>query len=314
MNKPERIRGVLAPVITPFDERLMPDVELFVAHCRWLVSQNCGLAVFGTNSEGNSLSVDEKIELLDALVAAGVDTGRMMPGTGCCALTDTVRLTEHAVRTGCAGVLMLPPFYYKGVSEDGIYRSFSELIERVGDERLKVYLYHIPQVSGVGVPIGVIERLLKSYPSTTAGIKDSSGDWTHTKTLLDNFSASGFDVYVGSESFLLANMRNGGVGCISATANVNPAAIVDLYRNWNQPGAEERQEALNTVRGIVGMHGMIPSLKATIAHFTEHSGWRTVRPPLDRLTAEQSADLIARLNEVGFEMQGLSSSHRSPAV
>ena len=314
MNEPERIRGVLAPVVTPFDERLAPDVEQFVAHCRWLVSQNCGLAVFGTNSEGNSLSVEEKIGLFDELVAAGIDTGRMMPGTGCCALTDTVRLTEHVVRAGCAGVLMLPPFYYKGVSEDGIYRSFAEVIERVGDERLKVYLYHIPQVSGVGVPIGVIERLLKNYPGATAGIKDSSGDWEHTKTLLDNFSASGFDVFVGSESFLLANMRNGGVGCISATANVNPAAIDELYQRWNEPGAESRQEALNEVRDIVGQHGMIPSLKAVVAHFADHPGWGIVRPPLDRLSAEQSADLIARLTDVGFTMPGILSVHQSPAI
>jgi 4-hydroxy-tetrahydrodipicolinate synthase len=230
----------------------------------------------------------------------------MMPGTGCCALTDTVRLTGHAVGSGCAGVLMLPPFYYKAVTEDGLYRSFAEVIERVGDSRLRIYLYHIPQVSGVGVPVGVIERLLKSYPSVTAGIKDSSGDWAHTKIVLDSFSESDFDVFVGSESFLLANMRNGGVGCISATANVNPAAIDELYRRWTEHAVEARQNALNEVRGIVGMYGMIPSLKATVAHFTGHPEWQIVRPPLDRLTRQQSADLIARLTEVGFTMPGLA--------
>jgi 4-hydroxy-tetrahydrodipicolinate synthase len=134
------------------------------------------------------------------------------------------------------------------------------------------------------------------------------------KTLLDNFSPSGFDVFVGSESFLLANMKNGGVGCISATANVNPAAIYELYRRWNVADAESLQEALNTVRGIVGHYGMIPSLKAVIAHFTDHSDWGNVRPPLDRLTAEQSADLIAQLTKVGFTMPGILSSLRSPAA
>jgi len=306
MSVQQRIRGVLAPVVTPFDDRLNPDVERFIAHCKWLLSQNCGLAVFGTNSEGNSLSVEEKIELLDAAVEAGVDPARMMPGTGCCALTDTVRLTERVVRAGCAGALMLPPFYYKNVSDDGLYRSYAEVIERVGDARLRIYIYHIPQVSGVGVPIGVIESLFGNYPGSIAGIKDSSGDWTHTMALLEMFSGENFDVFVGSESFLLANMQNGGVGCISATANVNPAAIDELYRRWNEPEADERQEALNAVRSMVGLHGMIPSLKAVVAHFTGHPAWSNVRPPLDRLTAVASGDLIARLTAAGFTMPGIS--------
>ena len=138
MSQNERIKGVLSPVVTPFNADLSPDSERFIAQCEWLLSQNCGLAVFGTNSEANSLSVNERIALLDSLLSADVDAKRMMPGTGCCALTDTVRLTEHAVKAGCAGVLMLPPFYYKDVSEDGLFKSFAEVIERVGDSRLRI--------------------------------------------------------------------------------------------------------------------------------------------------------------------------------
>src|ERR1700736_2450227 len=243
----QRIRGVLAPVVTPFKQDLSPDPERLAAHCQWLLSQNCGLAVFGTNSEANSLAAEERSALLDALVAAGVDTSRMMPGTGCCSITETVKLTSQAVKHGCAGVLMLPPFYYKGVSEEGLYRYFSEVVQRVGDARLKVYLYHIPPVAVVGITTGLVERLLAAYPNAIAGMKDSSGDWNNTKTFLDAFAvragravragqavstasaARTFDVFVGSESFLLANMRNGGAGTISATANVNPAAIHKLY-------------------------------------------------------------------------------------
>ena len=169
------------------------------------------------------------MSLLDALVAAGIDPSRMMPGAGCCSITETVELTAHAVRHGCAGVLMLPPFYYKEVTEEGLYRYFSEVVQRVGDERLRIYLYHIPPVAVVGITPNLVERLVKAYPSAIAGMKDSSGDWNNTKTFLDEFSGIGFDVFVGSESFLLANMRNGGVGTISATANVNPAAIDALY-------------------------------------------------------------------------------------
>src|SRR5213592_2488498 len=237
----QRIRGVLAPVVIPFKADLSPDCERFIAHCQWLLSQNCGLAVFGTNSEANSMSAAERMTLLDAVVAAGIDPSRMIAGTGCCSITETVELTAHAVKHGCAGVLMLPPFYYKNVIEEGLYRYFSEVVQRVGDTRLKIYLYHIPPVAIVGVTPKLVERLLKAYPNAIAGMKDSSGDWNNTKTFLDAFARDGFDVFVGSEGFLLANMRNGGVGTISATANVNPAAIHRLYTEWKNADADEQQ-------------------------------------------------------------------------
>ena len=164
----QRIRGVLAPVVTPFKADLSPDSQRFIAHCKWLLSQNCGLAVFGTNSEANSLSMEERVMLLDELVAAGVDPSRMMPGTGCCSITETVELTAHAVKHGCAGVLMLPPFYYKNVTEEGLYRYFSEVVQRVGDSRLKIYLYHIPPVAVVGITTKLVERLLQAYPIAIA--------------------------------------------------------------------------------------------------------------------------------------------------
>jgi 4-hydroxy-tetrahydrodipicolinate synthase len=299
---------VLSPVVTPFGKDLSPDAGRFIAHCRWLLTQNCGLAVFGTNSEANSLSTNERIALLDALLAADVDPSRMMPGTGCCALTDTVRLTEHAVKAGCAGVLMLPPFYYKDVSEDGLYRSFSEVIERVGDARLRVYLYHIPPVAVVGITTGLVERLLKKYPAAIAGMKDSSGDWNNTQTFLDAFAKSGFDVFAGSESFLLANMKSGGAGCISATANVNPAAIDKLYRDWRKPDADLQQEALNVVRKTVGQYVMIPALKAVVAHFSKDPEWARVRPPLTELTAAQAKNVIDGLRRLSFDMPGLGDA------
>ena len=305
MTTSPRIKGVLSPVVTPFKADLSPDTERYIAQCRWLLSQDCGLAVFGTNSEANSLSTNERIALLDSLLAADVDPARMMPGTGCCALTDTVRLTEHAVKAGCAGVLMLPPFYYKDVSEDGLFRSFAEVVERVGDSRLRIYLYHIPPVAVVGITPKLVERLLKAYPTAIAGMKDSSGDWNNTKTFLDAFAKQGFDVFVGSESFLLANMRNGGAGCISATANVNPAPIDRLYREWRNADAPDQQEQLNAVRKATGQYVMIPALKAVIAHYAKDPAWATVRPPLVPLTSEQATKVIRDLEGLGFEMPGL---------
>ncbi len=313
MKSTQRIRGVLSPVVTPFNRDLSPDSARLIAQCRWLLTQNCGLAVFGTNSEANSLSVNERIALLDALLAADVDPSRMMPGTGCCALTDTVRLTAHAVKAGCAGVLMLPPFYYKDVTEEGLYRNFSEVVERVGDARLKIYLYHIPPVAVVGITPGLVERLLKKYPSAIAGMKDSSGDWNNTKTFLDAFAKSGFDIFPGSESFLLAGLRGGGAGCISATANVNPAAIDRLYREWKNADADQQQEALNAVRKATGQYVMIPALKQVIAHYSNDPDWVTVRPPLTELTAAQAKNVIDSLKKLNFEMPGLAQAHAKAA-
>ena len=328
MIQSARIRGVLAPVLTPFKADLSPDLERFIAHCKWLLSQNCGLAPFGTTSEGNSLSLDERSNLLDALVAAGIDSSRMMPGTGFCSITETVKLTSQAVKHGCAGVLMLPPFYYKNVSEEGLYRYFSEVVQRVGDARLKIYLYHIPPVAMVGITTGLVERLLKAYPDAIAGMKDSSGDWNNTKTFLDAFgvralhgkSSTGlavsnedFDVFVGSESFLLANLRHGGAGTISATANVNPAAIYQLYIEYGRltahsaslrarlspTGLDEQQARLNVVRDVFfEKYPMIPALKQAIAIRTNDPAWAKVRPPLVELTAEQANALAAELERL----------------
>ena len=310
MTTKDRITGVLSPVVTPFKADLSPDPERFVRQCRWLLSQDVGLAVFGTNSEANSLSTDEKVELLDRLVGAGVDAGRMMPGTGCCALTDSVRLTAHAMKLGCGGVLMLPPFYYKGVSDDGLFKNFAEVIERVGDRRLRIYLYHIPPVSQVPITVPLIARLLKAYPGIVAGAKDSSGDWNNTKAYLDNFAKQGFDVFPGSETFLLQGMRGGGVGCISATANVNPGAIARLFATWNvgqAADADTQQERLNEIRGIFAKYPMIPALKAAIAHYGGDPSWTTVRPPLVELTPQQKTSLAADLDSAGFAMPGLKA-------
>jgi 4-hydroxy-tetrahydrodipicolinate synthase len=312
----QRIRGVLAPVVTPFKRNLSPDCQRFIRHCRWLLSHNCGLAVFGTNSEANSMSAEERMKLLDTVVAAGVDASRMMPGTGCCSITETVELTAHAVKHGCAGVLMLPPFYYKDVSEEGLYRYFSEVVQRVGNKRLKIYLYHIPPVAIVGITPKLVERLLKAYPDAIAGMKDSSGDWNNTKTFLDAFARGGFEIFVGSESFLLANMRNGGAGTISATANVNPAAIYELYAKLEASrrsavasavsadlDLQEQQSKLNVVRDVFVSRkfpSMIAALKQAIAIYRNDPEWARIRPPLVELTRQQSKSLAKELSAIDF--------------
>jgi len=331
----QRIRGVLAPVVTPFNAELAPDRQRFIKHSQWLLSQNSGLAPFGTTSEANSMSTDERIFLLDGLLAAGIDPSRMMPGTGCCSITDTVELTTHAVKHGCAGVLMLPPFYYKQVSEEGLYSYFSEVVQRVGDTRLRIYLYNIPPVAIVGITPKLVESLLKAYPDAIAGMKDSSGDWNNTKTFLDAFSSGGFDVFVGSESFLLANMRNGGAGTISATANVNPAAIYELYHKSSGVRRGERrgnakalaaasasttdldalQARLDVVRAVFARKcwpSMIAALKQAIAIYTNDPEWARVRPPLVELTTEQAKALAAELKRIDFAMNRIGRANQQP--
>ena len=289
----------------PFRRNLEADPGRLIHQCNWLLSQQVGIAVFGTNSEANSLSVDEKIDLLDRLTEAGIDPLRLLPGTGLCALTDTVKLTRHVANLGCSGALMLPPFYYKGVSDEGLFRSYAEVIERVGSERLRIYLYHIPPVSQVGISIALIERLLATYPDVVVGIKDSSGDWQNTKAMLDA-GWDDFRIFAGSEAFLLQTMQAGGAGCISATANINPAGIYGLYQNWQSPTAAATHQELLELRECIQRFPVIPALKATVSYFSGDPEWLRVRPPLVELAEDQQRNLIARLEAIGFEMPGLA--------
>jgi 4-hydroxy-tetrahydrodipicolinate synthase len=296
------LKGIFSPVLTPFNEDYTPDADRFVRHCRWLIEQDVGLAVFGTNSEANSLGAQEKRRLLDTLLQAGIPAARMMPGTGSCALPEAIEMTRHAVQAGCGGVLMLPPFYYKGVSDEGIYRYFASVVEAVADSRLRVYLYHIPPVSQVPISLGLIERLLKQYPGIIAGVKDSSGNWDNTSAMLRQFQPQGFDVFAGSENFLLANMRGGGAGCITATGNVNPGPIVELFKTWQNADADHQQQRLDITRAAFAQFPLIPAMKAAIAWKSGREDWRVVRPPLVELNAEQRQTLQASLDQAGFQM------------
>jgi 4-hydroxy-tetrahydrodipicolinate synthase len=307
MSIPEKFSGVLTPVITPIKKDLSPDAKMLIHQCKWMLSQHVGLAVFGTNSEANSLSTGEKIELLDQLIESGINPARMMPGTGCCALFDSVKLTDHAVKIGAGGVLMLPPFYYKGVSDDGLFSSYSEVIQRVGSNNLRIYLYHIPPVSNISLSFSLIERLIKEYPNTVVGIKDSSGEWNNTKGML-NQGWDDFRVFVGAETLLLNNMRNGGAGCISATANVNPAGIYKLFSKWQSDKADNIQLELNTVRSIFQKYPMIPALKAAAAIYGGDPNWFRVLPPLVALDDTQIIELTQALNGINFSMPGLKET------
>jgi 4-hydroxy-tetrahydrodipicolinate synthase len=293
--------GVLVPALTPFNASGEPDAGRFIAFCRWLLDQGAnGLAIFGTTSEANSMSAAERMDLLDQLIAAGIPPQKLMPGTGACSMTDAATLVRHAVGHGCGGVLMLPPFYYKPVGDDGIFAFVSGVIDRVGSRALKLFLYHIPPVAVVGYSLDLVGRFIKAYPETVVGLKDSSGDWSNTAALLDRYP--GFAVFPGSEVFLLDGLRHGGAGCITATGNINASGISRLYANWRNPQADALQAEITTVRKTMQAYPMVPALKRVVAHFHDDPLWATVRPPLTPLDPAQSAALIADLSGVGFAL------------
>lgn len=294
-------RGVYVAALTPVKADLSPDTAAFVAHCRWLLDQGAnGLAVLGTTGEANSFSVDERLALLDALADGGIPGHTLLPGTGNCAIPDTVTLTRKALEVGSAGVVMLPPFYYKNVSDDGLYAAYDQVIQKVGDSRLRIYFYHFPQMSAVPISHDLIERLLKAYPGTIAGIKDSSGNLDNMLEMCRRFP--GFGVFAGSEQFLLPVLRAGGAGCISATANVTIAGCVDVYRNAEAADIESRQQALTRQRLAIQSKVLIPALKRIMARATGSDAWNAVRPPNVPLSQADAAELFAALDETGFAL------------
>ena len=293
--------GVLVPVLTPFTQSGAPDAGRFIAFCRWLLSEGAdGLAIFGTTSEANSMAAGERMELLDRLIAAGIPAAKLMPGAGACSMTEAATLIRHAVGHGVGGVLLLPPFYYKGMNDDGLFAFFAGVIDRVGSSALRIFLYHIPPQTVLGLSLALVGRLIKAYPQTVIGLKDSSGDWNNTVALLDAFPD--FAVFPGSEVFLLDGLRKGGVGCITATGNVNVPGIRKVYENWRTPQADALQAEITNVRKTIQAYPMVPALKRIVAHFHHDPEWAAVRPPMVPLTEAQSAALIGDLARIGFTL------------
>lgn len=301
-----QMKGVLAAALTPMDGELNVDHEAFATHCRRLLDAGChGLGIFGTTGEANSLSAGERIAALEALAESGVPGEKLLPGTGSCALTEAVRLSRGALEMGVPGVLVLPPFYYKGVSDDGLFRFFAELIERIADPRLRVYLYHFPQMTGVGISLPLIENLLEAYPGVIAGTKDSAGDWDRIEALCREFP--GFQVFAGTERYLLDTLRHGGAGCISATVNVTSQLarqVHDAHEAGRKAEAEALQEHLTSLRSAIEEYPTIPALKSLTGRFTGEDAWQNIRPPLMRLDDGHADKLLSRLRGLGLRLAG----------
>ena len=234
--------GINAAVVTAMNADLSIDLDRMAAHCRWLLANGCnGLAVLGTTGEANSLGISERIEVLEGLVARGIPAAKMLPGTGTTAITDTVLLTRKAAELGCRGALLLPPFYYKNPSDDGLLAYFNEVIQRVGGD-IKLYLYNFPQQSAIPFSVDFIGRLLRANPGKVKGIKDSSGNYENSLAYVEAFARDGFEVYAGDDALLKPLLEKGSAGCITAASNVNCALGAEVYANWNNAKGAAAQD------------------------------------------------------------------------
>ena len=296
------IKGLIAPILTPFDKQLKLDQKMYNDLAKDLLNNGCsGLAPFGTTGEALSVGNDERMDALEGLIKSGIDPDILIPGTGLCNLPDTIKLTKHAIDMGCHGVMTLPPFYFKGMTDDGLFEYFEKLIEGVNTNKLKIYLYHIPQVCGVGLSIDLVQKLKSSFPETIVGIKDSSGVWDNTEALL---KIKDLIVYPGAELPVIEAIKLGAPGCISATANLNSkdiASVIDLCHSKNWDEAEKLQKKVKSVRLLFQDYAPIPAQKALLAIQTKNPMWNNLRPPFQQISKEKSAELANTLrDEFGF--------------
>ena len=295
------IKGLIAPLLSPFNDDLSFNQSLYNSLALELLENGCsGLAPFGTTGEALSISSAERMAAVEGLIDSGIHPKVIIPGTGLCNLPETIEISRHAVELGCAGVMTLPPFYFKALGDDGYFEYFECLIEGINNNELKIYLYHIPQVAGVGLSIELVKRLRAAYPHTIVGIKDSSSNWENTAQLLD---IDGLIVYPGSELCVIESIRRGGPGCISATANLNSgdiARVIELCHKADWEEAEKLQEDVRAVRLLFQDYAPIPAQKALLAKRSGNSKWNNLRPPLSPISNIRRDDLAKELMAYGM--------------
>ena len=297
------IHGVFCAAATPVLEDGSPDHPAFAAHCHALLREGCdGVALLGTTGEANSFGIAERHELLDKVIGAGIDPKRLMPGTGQTNVADTIALTRHAVDAGIGATVLLPPFYYKGVSDEGLFRFYAEVIEGVGRDGLRIVLYHIPPIALVGISDALVRRLLAAFPGIVVGIKDSSGKIDSMELFARNFPS--LAVFSGADPLMLPLLRAGGAGCITSSSNLIAGLLRVVFDHWHDAEAETRvddaQARIEAWRNLSNTYVQLPTIKAMLARRRGHPGWMRVRPPLVELTQPE----IDRVWSVMSELEG----------
>lgn len=291
--------GVLSAALTPLDKELNADSARLVKHINWLLNRgNNGICLLGTTGEANSFSVDERKSILEAVLEGGITASKLLVGTGCSAITDSVTLSRHAHSNKVGGILLLPPFYYKQVNESGLEIYIAKLLDRIGENKIQIYLYHFPQLSGLPFTTKLVERLVSKYPDNIIGMKDSGGDWSHMEEILKEIP--GFRLYAGNEKYLLPVLRAGGVGCISASANLTSPAVAAVYEAWKKNGGEKEQARATSLREVLEKYPSIGTLKYLFAKLSGEQDWLNIRPPNTVLSNEEGTLVEQQLKELDF--------------
>lgn len=296
--------GVFVANLTPLNADLTVDRAALVDHCRWLLDEGAdGIALLGTTGEANSFGLKERMGVIDAVIAGGIPADRLMVGTGCCAFPDTVALTRYALEAGAGGILMLPPFYYKGVSDEGLFSYFDLVIRQVNHDRLKIYLYHFPKMSQVPFSTSLVKRLVSEFPEAVVGMKDSGGDWSHMQEICTELP--GFKLYAGTERYLADVLRAGGAGCISATTNVTARLAARVCAAWRDGApVDELQDQLTAVRLTFEAGNFTAILKEFLARRRGNAAWRRLRPPIAPVEAGVVDRIEEKLESLGFALNG----------
>ncbi len=297
------LKGVWTPILTPQNAHYSIDKTRYFNHLRWLLNHGVdGIVIFGTNGEATSFSVSERMELLDWVKEEKIPSEKIMVGTGCSALTDTITLGKHAVSRGYYHHLMLPPFYYKSPSQSGLVRYFSEVIQQIGDDRLKIFLYEFPQLSGIHFDVNIVLELMEKFPNQIVGYKDSSGNWDNTINILNH--CPGLTVFPGSEEFLIPVLAAGGAGVISGTANVNPGYIKETYNAFfaDEELAVSCQEGITHFRKSVQTYPLIGALKGLMKHHQGDDIWGNIRPPLSGLPPSDLNQLLMSVKSLKYTL------------
>lgn len=289
------LRGIFAASLTPLKNDLSIDLPAMIKHCKWLLDNGCdGILIFGTTGEGISFSLTEKKETILYLVEQGIPSHKLIVGTGLCAYTETVSLSQFSLDNGIKKLLMLPPYFYKNVTDDGLFNYFDRVIKELGIRECKIYLYHLPTISPIGFSFELIERLITKYPEVVVGMKDSGGDWTHMQQIMTRFPS--FNLLPGTETYLLNILKAGGLGCISASVNITVALAAEVYKNWQNKDMTNQMNEIINIRKTVAVFPMIPALKSIMSRKTGKANWQNVRPPLVKMVKEDSQKLYNDLS------------------
>lgn len=298
------ISGVFCASATPIGADNAPDHAAFVAHCHALIEEGCdGVALLGTTGEANSFSLRQRQDLLDAVIAGGLDPDRLLPGTSQTNVPDSVSLVRHAVDAGVKACVVLPPFYYKSVSNEGLYRFYAELIEGVGRDDLRIVLYHIPPIAQIGISIELTARLREAFPGVIVGVKDSSGKLESMRAFAEAFED--FSVLAGADPFMLPLLKSGGAGCITSSSNLIGRHLRVVFDHWFDAAQAEKVDAaqgrINAWRDLSNAYVQLPTIKAMLARRRKHDGWTRVRPPLVELTSDEIATVWSQMDKLEAE-------------